>query len=56
MRAPEIIANELVEFSAIAGDRIKLERIFAWCASHPGEVPFVPHRLMDRRDNPPPAS
>lgn len=56
MRDPEIIANELVESSAIVGDSIKLQRIFAWCASHPGEVPFVPHRLPDRSDNPPPAS
>lgn len=54
MRDPEIIDNELMEISAIADDSIKLERIIAWCASHPDEVPFVLHRLLDRRDDPPP--
>lgn len=60
MRDPEIIDGELMEISAIADDSIKLERIIAWCASHPDEVPFVLHRLLarhdDRHDDPPQAS
>ena len=43
MRAPEIIEAELMEISAIADDTLKLERIVAWCASHPDEVPFALH-------------
>jgi hypothetical protein len=50
MRAPEIIETELMEISAIADDSIKLERIVAWCASHPDEVPFALHQLMVRRE------
>ena len=50
MRDPEIIEAELVEISAIADDVVKLERIIAWCASHPDEVPFALHHLMQRRD------
>ena len=48
MRAPEIIEAELVEISAAVDDSIKLERIIAWCASHPDEVPFALHQLLDR--------
>ncbi len=32
----------------------KLERIIAWCASHPDEVPFVLHQFMGRPDKHPP--
>lgn len=46
MRDPEIIETELMEISAIADDSTKLERIVAWCASHPDEVPFALHQLM----------
>jgi hypothetical protein len=53
MRDPEIIENELMEISAIADDGVKLERIIAWCASHPDEVPFGLHQLMNRRDKHP---
>ena len=49
MRDPEIIEAELIEISAIADDTIKLERIIAWCASHPDEVPFALHQFMGRR-------
>jgi len=41
MRDPEIIETELMEISAIADDSVKFERIIAWCASHPDEVPFA---------------
>ena len=53
MRDLEIIETELMEISAIADDTIKLERIIAWCASHPDEVPFALHQLIGRRDKHP---
>ena len=53
MRDPEIIEAELMEISAIADDTLKLERIIAWCASHPDEVPFALHQLMNRHDKHP---
>jgi hypothetical protein len=53
MRDPDIIETELMELSAIADDTIKLERIIAWCASHPDEVPFVLHQLLGRHNAPP---
>ena len=58
MRDAEIIETELMEISAIADESIKLERIIAWCASHPDEVPFALHQLLGRRDKhaPPAAS
>ena len=49
MRDPETIETELMEISAIADDLVKLERIIAWCASHPDEVPFALHQLMKQR-------
>jgi len=49
MREPEIIENELIEISAIADDTIKFDRIVAWCAAHPDEVPFALHQLLRRR-------
>jgi len=50
MRDPETIETELMEMSAIADEAVKLERIIAWCAAHPDEVPFALHQLMRRRD------
>ena len=50
MRDPETIETELMEISAIADDAVKFERIIAWCACHPDEVPFALHQLMGRRD------
>jgi hypothetical protein len=54
MRDPEIIEAELMEISAIMDDTIKFERIVAWCASYPDEVPFALHHLMRRRGRPSP--
>jgi hypothetical protein len=37
---------------------VKFERIVAWCASHPDEVPFALHQLMGglrRHERPGPA-
>lgn len=50
MRDPELIETDLIEISAIADDSTKLERIIAWCAAHPDEVPFALHQLMARGD------
>jgi hypothetical protein len=50
MRDPETIETELMEIGAITDDAVKLERIIAWCACHPNEVPFALHQLMSRRD------
>ena len=50
MRDAEAIEKDLMEISAIADDSIKLERIVAWCAAHPDEVPFALHHLMGRSD------
>ena len=46
MRDVETIDAELIEISAIADDTLKFERILAWCAAHPDEVPFALHQLM----------
>ena len=46
MRDPETIETELMEISAIPDDLVKLERIVAWCAAHPDEVPFALHQMM----------
>ena len=54
MRAPEIIDTELMEISAIADDSVKFERIVAWCATHPDEVPFALHQFMGRGAKHPP--
>jgi hypothetical protein len=53
MREPQIVETELMEISAIADDAVKLERIIAWCASHPDEVPFALHQLMKHRHKQP---
>ena len=53
MRDPETIETELMEISAIADDTVKLERIIAWCATHPDEVPFALHSLMVRKEKHP---
>jgi hypothetical protein len=53
MRDPEIIETELMEISATVDDTLKLERIIAWCASHPDEVPFALHQFMGRREKRP---
>jgi hypothetical protein len=56
MRDAEIIETELMEISAIADDTVKFERIVAWCASHPDEVPFALHQFMGRHAKRPPES
>ncbi len=53
MRDPEIIDTELMEIAAIADDIVKCERIVAWCAAHPDEVPFALHQFMGRHQKTP---
>jgi len=52
MRDPQIIETELVEIAAIADDTLKLERVIAWCAAHPDEVPFALHMFLARSTTP----
>lgn len=40
-RDEQVVEAELMEISAIQDDTIKLERIVAWCAAYPDEVPFA---------------
>ena len=49
MRDLQTIETELIEIGAIADDAVKLERLVAWCAAHPDEVPFALHQLLGRR-------
>src|ERR1700761_7445002 len=53
MRDAETIETDLMEISATPDDVVKLERIVAWCASHPDEVPFALHQLMRQKDQRP---
>jgi len=53
MRDVATIETELMEISAIADDLVKLERVIAWCASHPDEVPFALHQLMNQGEKQP---
>ena len=52
MRDAEIIETDMMEISAIADDTLRFERVIAWCAAHPDEVPFALHQLLGRRDKP----
>jgi hypothetical protein len=56
MRDPETIETELMEISAIPDDLVKFERIVAWCAAHPDEVPFALHQMMRQRHKGPTAT
>ncbi len=49
MRDAQVIEEELMEISAIADDSVKLERIIAWCATHPDEVPLALHTFLGRK-------
>lgn len=53
MRDPETIETELMEISAIADETIKFDRIVAWCATHPDEVPFALHQLLHLKNKQP---
>ena len=40
-RDEQVIEDELMEISAIQDDTIRLERIVAWCAMYPAEIPVA---------------
>jgi hypothetical protein len=40
-RDEQVVEAELMEISAIQDDSLKLERIVAWCANYPDEIPFA---------------
>jgi hypothetical protein len=40
-RDEQVVEAELMEISAVVDDTVKLERIVAWCATYPDEVPFA---------------
>lgn len=48
MRDPAVVEEDLIEIASIADDLQKFERIVAWCAVHPDEVPFALKILMNR--------
>ena len=52
MRDPAIVEEDLIEIASIADDLTKFERIIAWCAVHPDEVPFAMKILMNRGHSP----
>jgi hypothetical protein len=40
-RDEQVIEDELMEISAIQDDTVRLERIVAWCAMYPEEIPVA---------------
>jgi hypothetical protein len=40
-RDEQVVEAELMEISTIQDDLTRLERIVAWCAMYPDEVPFA---------------
>jgi hypothetical protein len=49
-RDAETVEAELMEISSIQDDTVKLERIVAWCANYPDEVPFALRFFRERLD------
>jgi hypothetical protein len=49
-RDEQVVEAELMEISAIQDDTVKLERIVAWCAMYPDEVPFALRFFRARLD------
>lgn len=49
-RDEQTVEAELMEISAIQDDTVKLERIVAWCASYPDEIPFALSFFRGRRN------
>jgi hypothetical protein len=47
-RDEQVVEAELMEISSIQDDTVKLERIVAWCAAYPDEVPFALRFFRDR--------
>ena len=51
-RDEQTIEAELIEIMGIQDDTVKLERIVAWCAAYPDEIPFA-LRFFRKRSQPP---
>jgi hypothetical protein len=47
-RDAETVEQELMEISAVQDGTVKLERIVAWCANYPDEVPFALRFFRER--------
>jgi hypothetical protein len=50
-RDEQTVEAELMEISAIQDDTTKLERIVAWCAAYPDEIPFALRFFRTRRES-----
>ncbi len=50
-RDEQTVEAELMEISAIQDDITKLERIVAWCAAYPDEIPFALRFFRTRRES-----
>jgi hypothetical protein len=48
-RDEQVVEAELMEISALQDDTLRLERIVAWCAAYPEEVPFALSFFRARR-------
>jgi hypothetical protein len=42
-RDEQVVEAELIEIMGIQDDIVRLERIVAWCAAYPDEIPFALH-------------
>ncbi len=49
-RDEQTVEAELMEISAIQDDITRLERIVAWCAAYPDEIPFALRFFRSRRE------
>jgi hypothetical protein len=50
-RDEQTVEAELMEISAIQDDITKMERVVAWCAAYPDEIPFALRFFRTRRDS-----
>jgi hypothetical protein len=50
-RDEQTVEAELMEISAIQDDITKLERVVAWCAAYPDEIPFALRFFRTRRES-----
>jgi hypothetical protein len=50
-RDEQTVEAELMEISAIQDDITKLERLVAWCAAYPDEIPFALRFFRTRRES-----
>lgn len=48
MRDEQDIEDELIEIMGLQDDTLKLERLVAWCATYPDEIPAALRFFRDR--------